>query len=116
MLDRSQQNEKIEFNPNGQLSQRLAYLENIINNSPDIFFVYNSHTARFTYCNSRVIDLLGYSCEEFQSIPLVGPDALIHSEDRYAFQTCIEQILSLAPINWANLWDAFAKSKVTGFG
>jgi PAS domain S-box-containing protein len=81
-----------EVDPNGQFSQRLSYLEKIINNSPVIFFIYDCHTARVTYCNSRVIDLLGYSCDEFQSMSLYGPDALIHPEDQFNFQTCIEQI------------------------
>lgn len=81
-----------EVDPNGQFSQRLSYLEKIINNSPVIFFIYDCHTARVTYCNSRVIDLLGYSCDEFRSMSLYGPDALIHPEDQFNFQTCIEQI------------------------
>lgn len=91
-MNRSQQNDITELDPNGQLSQRLSHFENIIKNSPDILFIYDCLIARITYCNSRVIDVLGCSRDEFQSMRLDAPESLLHPEDQPAFRACLEQI------------------------
>jgi diguanylate cyclase (GGDEF)-like protein/PAS domain S-box-containing protein len=98
-LNRSQQPDLTDFDPNGSLSQRLSHLDEIAKNSPDIFFVYDRHTTRFIYCNSRVIDLLGYSRDEFQSMRMDVPSVFIHPEDQPAFQIYLEQIFKSASGN-----------------
>ena len=98
-MNRSQQQDLTEFYPNGSRSQRLSHLDEIAKNSPDIFFVYDRDTARVIYCNSRVIDLLGYSRDEFQSIRIDVPHVFIHPEDQPAFQIYLEQIFKSASDN-----------------
>ena len=82
------------LDPHSKVSHRLSHFENIVNDSLDIFFIYDRDSERIIYCNKRVIDLLGYSCDEFQSVRLDMPDALIYFEDHPSFQTCLEQVLN----------------------
>ena len=88
-----------ELDPNGQSSERISHFENIVKNSPDIFFIYDPHTARVIYCNNRVTPVLGYSCDEFQSMQLDGPGALLHPEDHPSFKVCLEQIFNAGSDN-----------------
>lgn len=83
-----------ELDPNGQSSERISHFEKIVKNSPDIFFIYDHHTARVIYCNNRVTPVLGFTCDEFQSMRLDGPDALLHPEDHSSFKVCLEQIFN----------------------
>ena len=50
-----------ELDPNGQSSERISHFEKIVKNSPDIFFIYDPHTARVIYGNNRVTPVLGFS-------------------------------------------------------
>ena len=88
-----------EHDPSGQFSERISHFEKIVNNSPDIFFIYDHQTARVIYCNNRVIPVLGYSCDEFQSMQLDGPDALLHPDDHPSFKVCLEQIFKASSDN-----------------
>ena len=48
-------------------SESPTQFERIAATSPDIIFIYDQAQGRNTYCNGRVLDVLGYSSEQFQS-------------------------------------------------
>ncbi len=98
-MNRSHPNDISEFDPNGQFSQRLSYFENITKKIPDILFLYECLTARITFCNSRVIDVLGYSCDEFESMQLDSSQPLLHPEDQPTFHACLEQVFNSSSEN-----------------
>lgn len=57
-----------------------VHFERIAAISPDLIFIYDHSQKRNVYCNARVLDLLGYTCEEFQSPALHQNKSFIHPD------------------------------------
>ncbi len=75
----------VDHGETGTRSQSPSQFERIAATSPDIIFIYDHAQGRNIYCNGRVLDVLGYSIEEFQSQDFQRPGRLIHPEDEQAF-------------------------------
>ena len=65
----------------------------IIENSPDILFIYDHELSRIIYCNQRLKEVLGYAPPEIQTIRLDMSDGLIHPDDLASFLACLDKIL-----------------------
>lgn len=70
-----------------------VHFERIAATSPDLIFIYDHAQRRNIYCNARVLDLLGYTCEEFQSPALHQNKDFIHPDHSAKFVSWMRQVL-----------------------
>lgn len=70
-----------------------VHFERIAAISPDLIFIYDHAQKRNVYCNGRVLDLLGYTCEEFQSPVLHQNKGFIHPDHSNEFAKWMRAVL-----------------------
>lgn len=75
-------------------SESPTQFERIAATSPDIIFIYDQAQGRNTYCNGRVLDVLGYSSEQFQSKNFHFSGSLFHPEDEQSFNQWLQDLFT----------------------
>ena len=95
-MKKNNQEDAASTGKDGEFSGKFSTLnfDKIVENNPDAVFIYDRQTGCITYCNNRLIDVLGYPTPEVQSFRLDAPDGLIHNDDHPSFLACLEKIFS----------------------
>ena len=68
--------------------------ERIAATSPDIIFIFDHELDQLVYCNARVIEVLGWGIQEFQSFRLKHKPGCVHPEDHPAFSLWLDKALA----------------------
>ena len=72
------------------LQESQAFLETILNNSPDIIYIYDLKEKRNIYSNNGIRNTLGYTVQEIQSMRNTLLQDLMHPDD---FKTYLKSVL-----------------------
>ena len=80
-------------NSNSALLFYDVQFDRIAATSPDVIFIYDHGEKRNVYCNMRVLDLLGYTVEEFQSPAMHQKNGFIHADDTPEFIKWMREVL-----------------------
>lgn len=68
--------------------------ERIAATSPDIIFIYDACSDRVIYCNARIVEVLGWTIETFESQCLRREQHFVHPDDHAAFSGWIGSALA----------------------
>jgi PAS domain S-box-containing protein len=78
-----------------QVQQKQHFLHTVVETTPDIIYVYDLVEQRNVYINHQIEEILGYSCQEIQTIrekvlpSLIHPDDIARVKEHFElFRTC----------------------------